>query len=50
MKDGKPVGVAGSGTVAVKFASGAFAALSGKTIKLIVKPAGPNRFEQELTD
>jgi hypothetical protein len=50
MKDGKPIGQDASGKAVVRFASGTFAALSGKTLKWISKPTGPNRFEQEYSE
>jgi hypothetical protein len=49
MKDGKPVGVATSGKGVAKFASGAFAALSGKTVKFTTTPVNPIRFTIEMT-
>lgn len=50
MKDGKPVGQDASGTAVIRLASGTFAALSGKTLKWVSKPTGPNRFEQEYSE
>jgi hypothetical protein len=44
MKDGKPAGVESSGKALIKFASGALAELSGKTLRWETKPAGFNRF------
>lgn len=49
MKDGKPAGNEVSGKGQVKFASGAFAELSGRAIKFEAKPAGFNRFGLEFT-
>ncbi|MBI5264580.1 MAG: hypothetical protein HY852_22530 [Bradyrhizobium sp.] len=49
MKDGKPVGTEASGKTIFKFASGALAALSGKTVKFASKSTGSNRFELEFT-
>ena len=50
MENGKPLGQNASGTAAFRLASGAFAALSGKTLKWVSKPTGPNRFEQEYSE
>jgi hypothetical protein len=50
MKDGKPIGQDASGKAVIKLASGTFAALSGKTLKWVSKPTGPNRFEQEYAE
>jgi hypothetical protein len=50
MKDRKPLGKDASGKAMIKFASGALASLSGKTLKWVSKPTGPNRFEQEYTE
>ena len=50
MKDGKPVGSEGSGTAAVKFASGTLAAISGKTLKFTTRSTGPGRFILEFAD
>ena len=50
MKDGKPVGNETSGKGIIKFASGTFAALSGKTVKFVTTPVNPIRFTVELTD
>ena len=50
MKDGKLVGNETSGKGIIKFASGSFAALSGKTIKFVTKPVNPIRFTVEFTD
>jgi len=50
MKDGKPVGNETSGKGIIKFASGPFAALSGKTLKFATKPLNPIRFSVEFTD
>lgn len=49
MKDGKPVGVESSGKGIVKFASGAFAALNGKTVRFVTTPINPIRFNLEFT-
>ncbi|MBX9645741.1 MAG: hypothetical protein K2X57_01635 [Xanthobacteraceae bacterium] len=50
MKDGKLVGNQTSGKTIVKFASGPFAALSGKTIRFVTTPMNPVRFAIEFTD
>jgi hypothetical protein len=50
MKDGRAVGTETSGRGIIKFASGSFAALSGKTIKFVTKPVNPIRFTIEFTD
>jgi hypothetical protein len=50
MKDGKFVGNETSGKGIIKFASGPFAALSGKTIKFVTEPVNPIRFTVEFTD
>ena len=50
MKDGKLIGNETSGKGIVKFASGPFAALSGKTIEFVTKPVNPIRFTVEFTD
>ncbi len=50
MKDGKLIGNEASGKGIVKFASGAFAAPSSKTIKFVTKPVNPIRFNVEFTD
>ena len=50
MKDGKPIGQEASGKAVIRLASGTFAALSGKTLKWVSKPTGPNRFEQEYSE
>jgi hypothetical protein len=50
LKDGKPVGGEGSGTAAVKFASGTLAAMTGKTVKFTTKSTGAGRFILEFTD
>lgn len=50
MKDGKLVGSETSGKGIIKFASGPFAALSGKTIKFVTEPVNPIRFTVEFTD
>jgi hypothetical protein len=49
MKDSKPAGNEVSGKGQVKFASGAFAELSGKALRFEAKPAGFNRFSLEFT-
>lgn len=49
MKDGKPVGVESSGKGMVKFASGSFAGLNGKTVRFVTKPVNPIRFNLEFT-
>ncbi|WGS18790.1 MULTISPECIES: hypothetical protein [unclassified Bradyrhizobium] len=49
VKDGKPAGTEASGKAVFKFASGAFAQLSGKVVKWEAKPAGFNRFSLEVT-
>ncbi len=48
MKDGKPVGVASSGKGLIKFASGPFAGLNGKTVQFATKPINPIRFDLEF--
>ncbi|MDA9440229.1 hypothetical protein XH98_14090 [Bradyrhizobium sp. CCBAU 51745] len=48
MKDGKPVSFEGTGKAIVKFASGPFAQLSGKTLNLTVKQTGLNRWDLEF--
>jgi hypothetical protein len=50
MKDGKPVGNETTGKAIVKFASGPFAALSGKTLQFVTKPVNPIRFTIDFTD
>ena len=50
MKNGKPVGTESSGKGVFKFASGTFAALSGKVFKFATKPTGLGRFDMEFTD
>jgi hypothetical protein len=50
LKEGRVVGIESSGTGIVKFASGSFAALSGKTVKFVTKPVNPIRFTVEFTD
>ena len=50
MKDGRPIGQDASGTAMFRLGSGTFAALSGKTLKWVSKPTGPNRFEQEYSE
>jgi hypothetical protein len=50
MKDGKPVGVTGSGKALFKFASGSLASLSGKTLKFVNKSIGFNRFDIEWSE
>jgi hypothetical protein len=50
MKDGKLVGTETSGKGIVKFASGPFAGLSGKTLQFVTKPVNPIRFTVEFTD
>jgi len=50
MKDGKLLGNETSGKALVKFASGPFAALSGKTIRFVTKPVNPIRFDIEFSD
>ncbi|QDP23750.1 hypothetical protein [Bradyrhizobium cosmicum] len=49
MKDGKPVGVESSGRAAIKFASGPFAGLSGKSVRFVTTPVSPIRFNLEFT-
>lgn len=49
MKDGKPVGVESSGKAIVKFASGPYAGLSGRTIRFVTTPVNPIRFNLEFT-
>lgn len=50
MKDGSPVGAEGSGTAIVKFASGSFSAIAGKTLKFTTKTTGAGRFVLEFAD
>ena len=50
MKDGKAVGSTTSGKAIFKFASGALAAISGKTVNFASKSIGPNRFELEFSE
>jgi hypothetical protein len=50
MKEGKLMGNETSGRGTIKFASGLFAALTGKPIQLVSKPVTPIRFTVELTD
>lgn len=45
MKDGKPVGLTGSGKALVQLAAGSLASLSGKTLKFATKSIGLNRFD-----
>jgi hypothetical protein len=45
MKDGKPVGVTGSGKVLWKYASGSLVSLSGKTLNFANKSLGFGRFD-----
>ncbi len=49
MKDGKPVGVESSGKGIVKFASGPYAGLSGKTVRFVTTSVNPIRFNLEFT-
>jgi hypothetical protein len=49
MKDGKPVGVESSGKGIVKFASGSYAGLSGKTVRFTTATINPIRFSLEFT-
>ena len=49
MKDGKLVGVESLGKGIVKFASGPFAGLNGKTVGFVTKPINPIRFNLEFT-
>ena len=49
MKDGKPVGVESSGKGTVKFASGLYAGLTGKTVRFVTTPVNPIRFNLEFT-
>jgi hypothetical protein len=49
MKDGKPAGNEASGKGMFKFASGTFAALSGKADRWEAKPAGFGRFTLDVT-
>ncbi|BAR55162.1 hypothetical protein ACVIWV_000268 [Bradyrhizobium diazoefficiens] len=49
MKDGKPIGVESSGKGIVKFGSGPFAGLSGKSVKFVTTPVNPIRFNLEFT-
>ncbi|MGA9440654.1 MAG: hypothetical protein WBV76_21055 [Pseudolabrys sp.] len=50
MKDGKPVGVTGSGKAIFKLGSDNLAALSGRATKSTTKVTGANRFELEFVD
>jgi hypothetical protein len=50
MKDGKLIANEPSGKGIVKFASGPFATLSGKTVKFVTKPVNPIRFTVAFTD
>ena len=50
VKYGKPVGNTSAGKAIFKFASGALAALSGKTVKFASKSTGFNRFELEFAE
>ena len=50
IKDGKPIGSEGTGTAAVRFASGTLAAMSGKTLKFTTKSTGPSRFILEFAE
>jgi len=50
MKDGKAVGLTGSGKAIIKFASGTLAGLSGKTLKFANKSIGFNRFDIEWSE
>ena len=49
VKDGRPVGVESSGRGVVKFASGSFAGLNGKSVKFSTTPVNPIRFNLEFT-
>ena len=49
MKDGRPVGNESSGKTRFKFASGALAALSEKTVRFEARPTGSGRFSLEYT-
>ncbi|MGV7213449.1 hypothetical protein [Bradyrhizobium sp. UFLA05-112] len=50
MRDERSLGIAASGKMVFKFASGSLAALSGKTVNFTTKPAGFGRFEMEFAD
>jgi hypothetical protein len=50
VKDGKPAGAETSGRAIFKFASGALAALAGRTFNFVSKPIGYGRFDVELSD
>ncbi|MCK1491941.1 hypothetical protein IVB14_16305 [Bradyrhizobium sp. 180] len=49
-EDNRAVGIAASGKMVFKFASGSLAALSGRTVKFTTKPVGSRQFEMEFTD
>jgi len=49
VKEGKLMGNETSGRGTINFASGLFAALSGKPIKFVSKPVTPIRFTVELS-
>jgi len=48
-KDGRPVGVESSGKGIVKFASGPYAGLNGKTVRFVTTAINPIRFNLEFT-
>lgn len=50
MRDNRPLGIAASGKMVFKFASGSLAALSGKAVTFTTKPLGFGRFEMEFSD
>ncbi|AMA60194.1 hypothetical protein [Bradyrhizobium sp. CCGE-LA001] len=49
-EDNRAVGIAASGKMVFKFASGSLAALSGRTVKFTTKPLNPGQFELEFKD
>ena len=49
IKDGRVVGVESSGKGRIKFASGQFAALNGKTVHFVTTPINPIRFNLEFS-
>ncbi|OAF04295.1 hypothetical protein AYJ54_24205 [Bradyrhizobium centrolobii] len=50
MRDKRSLGIAASGKMVFKFASGSLSALSGRTVNFTTKPAGFGRFEMEFSD
>ncbi|UPJ79413.1 hypothetical protein IVB16_32620 [Bradyrhizobium sp. 183] len=49
-EDNRAVGIAASGKMVFKFASGSLSALSGRTVKFTTKPVSSRQFEMEFTD